>query len=392
VTVVDAPLAPAAAEVGRTNMALAMVYGIAGVANLTLQPLVYGPLVTSGRISEPAMGWLAGTETTALAVAAILLPGWLSRGHFGRRQIAMAALAILANLASLVDCGWWALLAARLVCGFAEGGILAGFSTAMIGARHPERMNGLFLAVSCSFAAVLAYFLPTVIVRHYGPEGGFLVLSCLAAMAMVAAGLQRYRPPAIAMPITGWRRWPITAHLALLGIVAQNAAVMAGWTFLESTAINHAIDSQMLGISASIGVLAQVAGAASAAAVAHRLAERPVLVAGGLVLAASIAWLGFPANGMAFLYANVLMGFIWLALVPLSVKLVIAVEPARQAVYLAAPAQTIGSGIGPLLAANVVTRGNVGPAYVVGAILAALAVLLFGLARGEAPTIKGRGQ
>jgi MFS family permease len=370
------------------NIAAAILYGISGVAILSLQPLAFGPLAAAGILTESQLGRVAGIETAGLALASAILPGWLSRGGFRYKLAALAAIMMLCNLVTPHLLSFERLLLLRLLCGLAEGGILAGAFVVLFSKGAPDRMNALFLAVSNTVTGTISYLIPMKVLPAFGPAGSFILMAGLGAMALVAVLALSHRPVPMPTPVSGWRTWPRATWFVLLGIVAQNAGVISAWVFLESTARANGYGAQPLALSASLSLFAQVAGATAIASYGYRLPAGRSLMLGGAVLAGAIFWLGHPGSSTQFVVANILMGLCWLALLPLSLKLICEIERKKQAVYLTAAAQMLGLSLGPLLASLFVTEQSVKPAYVVGLTCALLAVALFAVARKSPDRIK----
>lgn len=377
-----------AASRRRADIAAAIVYGVAGVAILSLQPLAFGPLVASGVLTESQLGTISGLETAGVALASAVLPGWLSRSPF-RAKLAMLALVMLGcNLLTPHLFGFGALVPIRLLCGLAEGGILAGAFIILFHRGDPDRMNALFLAASNIVVGSLSYMIPMYILPAFGAPGPFLLMAGLGVAALLAITRMAHQPQVMAMPVSGWRTWPAATWLVLLGIVLQNAGVLSAWVFLESTARAAGYGSEPLALSASLGIFAQVAGAATVVAYGYRLPAGRTLMLGGAVMAGSILWLGHPGSAAQFILANVVMGFFWLAMLPLSIKLVCEIERQHQALYVTAAAQMLGLSLGPLLSSRFVSDRSVEPAYWSGCILAVLAILAFAVARNSPDRIK----
>lgn len=362
------------------DVSAALLCGIAGVIILSLQPLAFGPLVVSGAITESQLGQVAGLETAGLALTSALLPGWFSHGPPRLKLALVAVVMALCNLATPFCAHSPLLFPLRMLCGLAEGAILAGCFVVLFSRGDPERMNALFLAVSNSFVAAVSYLIPTLILPMFGAGGSFVLMAAVGTIGAIVALLIRHRPEPMAMPITGWRRWPAGAYLVLAAIVAQNAAVISGWVFLDSTAREHGYGAATLALSAALGIVAQVCGAGSVALFGHRMRAGPALLLGSLVLAGAVFWLGHPGGAVAFVLANMVMGYCWLALLPLSIKLLCEIEQEKQALYLTAAAQMVGLSLGPLIAAGFVSAEDVRPAYWVGMAFGLGAVLLFAAA------------
>ncbi|GAA5047959.1 hypothetical protein GCM10023208_04770 [Erythrobacter westpacificensis] len=379
---------PGAGGITVADSATALIYGLAGVTILTIQPLVFGPLVGAGILTESGLALLAASEMALLALTSAMLPGWLSNGHLRTKMVGLALLMVGANFLSVSVMETDLLLPVRAVCGFAEGGILAGAATILLSAENPERMNALFLAVSNSVTAVIAFLVPTWLLVNYGLTASFYLMAAIGIVGLLAVLPLRFVPGPMEMPGRNWRIWPAATFAVLAGVVFQNAAVMAGWTFLESTARREGFDPGVLGLSASLGVLAQVAGAACVAMFAFRLPAGRALILASLAISASVFWLGHPGAPLSFIAANVVMGFFWLASLPMSIKIMLEIERRREAIYLVAAAQMIGMSLGPLIASAFVSEGQVRPAYWVALCLGLVAAGLFLIAKQSPDRIK----
>ncbi|WP_337189691.1 hypothetical protein [Aurantiacibacter rhizosphaerae] len=372
----------------RIDIAAAIGYGICGVAILSLQPLAFGPLVEAGRLSESNLGAIAGLETAGLALSSAVLPGWISGKNIRPKLALLAVVVLVCNLLTPhvgYSTGLWL---TRLLCGLAEGGVLAGAFVVLFHSGKPDRMNALFLAVSNIVIALISYLVPTVILPQFGTSGPFSVLAGLALAALIAVFAIGHKPEPMPAPVSTWRSWPFATWLVLVGIVLQNAGVVSGWVFLESTARAADLGAQPLALSASLGLLAQVAGASTVALIGYRLPAGKALVIGGTALAGAILWLGHPSSALTFILPNVVMGAFWLALLPLSIKLVCEIERNHHALYLTAAAQLLGMSLGPLISSLFVSSETVKPAYWVGFTLAMLAVGAFALAANSADRIR----
>ncbi|WP_427966672.1 hypothetical protein [Altererythrobacter sp.] len=364
----------------RIDIAAAIGYGICGVAVLSLQPLAFGPLVEAGRLSESNLGAIAGLETAGLALASALLPGWISGMNIRPKLALLAVVVLVCNLLTPYvgySSGLWL---TRLICGFAEGGVLAGAFVVLFHSGKPDRMNALFLAVSNTVIAFISYMVPTVILPEFGTSGPFSVMAGLALLGFLAVIAIGHKSEPMPAPASTWRSWPLATWLVLAGIVSQNAGVVSGWVFLESTARAAGLGAQPLALSASLGILAQVGGALAVALIGYRLPSGKTLVIGGTVLALAILWLGHPTSAVTFILPNVVMGACWLAMLPLSIKLVCEIERKHHALYLTAAAQLLGMSLGPLISSLFVSSDTVKPAYWVGLTLAMLAVGAFAFA------------
>lgn len=370
----------AARSLNGYGIACACIYGVAGVLLLTIQPLAFGPLVTNGVLLEDQLALLAGTETAGLALTSAVLSGWLGRGAFRRKLIGLALVMAGCNIVSACQPVFWSLLAIRFVCGLAEGGILAGTIVVLLSHRLPERNTAIFLTVSNLIAAGAAFILPTWITPVFGARGGFYLMAAAGLIAALAAVPLRRDAQQTPSPLRNWRGWPGAAYATLGAIILQNAAVIIAWTFLVSVSEGRGFAPQILGVAASLGVLAQVAGSLIVAVYVERLAIGWCIIMSSVLITGSILSLGYPGGAAGFIVATMLMGFCWLAVLPMSIRLLIQLEPTRQAPYLVAAAQMLGLSIGPFAGAAVVQPNHVELAYVFSTVLAAIGVALFAMA------------
>jgi len=187
------------------------------------------------------------------------------------------------------------------------------------------------------------------------------------------------------MPIEGgslreFYRWPLTAFLVLGAILFQNLSIGAAFTFMERTAGLRGFSANTLGLAAGLGLGAQVLGAGLVAWRAYRLPAVPVLAAGSVAQGFFVWMLGGALSGPLFIGASIAMGFVWLALFPFGIKLILAAEPTRQAIFLVGAMQMAGLSLGPLIAASLVSGSDVLPAYALGAGAALVAAALYTIA------------
>jgi hypothetical protein len=222
----------------------------------------------------------------------------------------------------------------------------------------------------------------------FGAPGPFVLMAGLGCAGLLAVAILGHRAEPMPMPVSGWRSWPTATWFVLAGIVLQNAGVISAWVFLESTARAAGYGAQPLALSASLGIFAQVAGASVVAAWGYRLPAGRVLIFGGAVLAAAIYWLGHPGGPVWFILANVVMGFCWLALLPIAIKLICEIERNNQALYVTAATQMLGLSIGPLVCSLFVSESSVEPAYAIGCGFALAAIVAFAIARRSPDRIR----
>ena len=367
---------PAPVDIGA-----AFVAGTAGVMILSMQPLVFGPLVSAGRITNSQLGIVAAAEIGALGVLSVIGPGWLRRGRSRTKLAALALLLAVLDILSSRVTGVSALYVLRGLAGACEGALLAGAALIFLRTADPERWNAAFLTVSNIVTSMISYALPVFVTPRVGATGGFAILATAAFTGLLATPLVRIeRQAATDGSILEFYRWPPAAFLVLAAILFQNLSIGAAFTFVERTAGLRGFSANTLGLAASLGLAAQVLGAGLVAWRAYRLPAVPVLAVGSLFQGMFVWLLGSAPSGGLFIGASIGMGFAWLTLFPFGIKLILAAERTRQAVFLVGAMQMAGLSLGPLIAASMVSGNNVLPAYGLGVTAAAVAGLLYATA------------
>lgn len=341
----------------RTDRVLAIfVVGVIGVLIPGLQPQLLGALAAEGRLSVTALGILATAELLAMGIAAgaagFVLP--VTR----LRAITGAALLIAGGIDLLtpwLDGG--PLFGARIVAGLAEGvliWIMIGF---IIRTDRPERWSGVYLAVQTLAQFALASAIGYSAASSTGGFGalGAVTLAGLLTLpwlpdcypALVASGDMGGVPPARGL-------------VALAGVVAYLAFIVAIWVYLEPLALDRGIAPATIHLMAPLALATQVIGAGAATLLAGRLPARLAIAGVGLLNLALLAIMAAPPSPAAFVAATAAFGFLWLFILPFQITIAIAADPSRRAALLIGGAQLTGSSLGPLLAGILIGEKDVG--------------------------------
>ncbi|CAN5839308.1 hypothetical protein BH11PSE6_BH11PSE6_14140 [soil metagenome] len=348
----------------RTDRVLAIfVVGVIGVLIPGLQPQLLGALAVEGRLSVTALGMLATVELLAMGIAAgaagFVLP--VTR----LRAITGAALLIAGGadlMTPWLDSG--PLFGARIVAGLAEGvliWIMIGF---IIRTDRPERWSGIYLAVQ-----TLAQFAMASAIGYSAASStsGFGALGAVTLAGLLALPwLPDSYPPLVAADDTGGVP-PARALVALAGVVAYLAFIVAIWVYLEPLALDHGIAPTTIHLMAPLALAMQVIGAGVATLLAGRLPARLAIAVVGLLNLGLLAILAAPPSPAAFVVATAAFGFLWLFILPFQITIAIAADPSRRAALLIGGAQLTGSSLGPLLAGILIGEKDVGRVLLFGA-------------------------
>ncbi len=388
----EAAAAPGEAAVARevpggqpaVSVGCAMLIGTNALMILGVQPLLLGALTEEGRLSVAAIGRLAMVEVLALAVgSAVGSRIMIGDGIRNKTSLACAVLA-LANFGTYLAHSPIALFGLRAAAGCVEGLALGVTIVILTHTRHPGRVNGLFLGLQTIPQMIAAYFLPVMILPHWGANAGFGLLGAFALASIPGAfWLKSPVRNAIASTRDPWHRLPGVA-IALGAIIVQNAGIGGAWNYIEVVAAEHRFGSDSIGIAMSASLACQVAGALFVAWIGWRAPHRIVLwiaISLQMIITAALAR---PTSAALYITEACAFGLLWLALQPFQIRQLITLDPARHAALLVTPLTLAGLSLGPFCVSFAVRPGNVSGAFWVSAILFAISAMLFELATQRA--------
>jgi MFS family permease len=373
---------------GPPAIAAAMWIGTGALMVLGIQPILLAALVAEHRISDAALGRLATTEVLALALGAALGAALFRTGGMRAKALVLGGLLTAANLASCWVAGGLALFLLRFAAGALEGIVLGCAIVILTRTRHPDRINGVFLAAQTIPQAIAAFLLPIYLVPRWGSDAAFVILALLTFIGMLVTPLLPNR--GTSAPRTPAGRWTWNAEVAcLLGAIALAAAgTGAALEYLAHLAALHGFSAHVVGLATSGNLVLQVIGAFIVVGVAYRLPATVALL-GGIALQGAIA-AAFPAAPSGALFVALACGFglFMLALGPFQVAWLVRIEPTRRVALVILPVTLIGWSLGPFTASFFVSEGNVDPAFWVSACLfiCAITCLITALVMGSRRT------
>lgn len=355
-----------------------MLIGTASLMILGIQPVLLGALTQEGRISEAALGRLATVEVLALAIGSAIGARVLRKGKIAWKVAIGCALLALFNAAIYIAHDPVMLFGTRAVAGLLEGFILGAAIVVITHSRSPDRLNGLFLALQTIPQAFLAYALPVSILPRLGADGGFAILAGLAAVAVLAAFVLTERhPPKVDEVTASGKVWTMPVIGILIGVTLQNAAIGGAWDYAERVAVQYHIPPGLVGSALSASLMSQVIGAFAVAWFAWRLPFRVVTILGPLCQGVVIVLIATAGSSSVYFGAIAAFGLFWLALNPFQVRLLIDMEPSRQAVMVGTAITLFGLSAGPFLSSFGVSVGDVRGAFWIAAVMMLLSSITF---------------
>ncbi|MFT4251855.1 MAG: MFS transporter [Caulobacter sp.] len=379
---------PAQAWIGPTpslSERLAVLWiGVAGVLFPGVGPLLLGGLEATGRLSAMEIGLAGMAELATMGIGAALLGP-----AFGARRLRPAAIACGCFLAALnlastrVDGGLLVLV--RAAAGLPAGALIWVVTGMIVRSPRPDRWSGIYLTVQTLIQLAVVATLSALVVDRFGPDGGFVALTGLAASA-VLAGFAAPRawsplPQSADAPDDTPKGLPnLRGWVALLAVFCFQAFILALWIYAEPLSRQAGHAPKVAGLAFSISLAAQVAGGSAATALAGRVSWFASLAAGVVAAAACLLVFAALPPAPAFLTASGLFGFAWLFASPFLTPLAIEADPSRRAALLGPGASLLGCAAGPLLAALLVGEHDVRPAvWLAGALALVTLALIAGL-------------
>jgi MFS family permease len=367
------------------QVAAALWIGSVGLLILGLQPVLLGALFDEHRINLDELGLIATAEIIAIGVGSAVATMLFSTRHLRVKcSILLLALAALNAAMSSAETPN-AILLVRTLAGVVEGGMVAVSIELIARSRHAERMGGVFVALQTLAQCALVFGLGKWVIHATdagatGANAGFLVLAVVSLMSVAAAllGPAEYGE----LPKQKGRMdgvLTLRSILALLGIFAFFMFVGAIWAFLEPLGGKNGIDSRTVAFMVSASLAAQVLGALAATWLQAHIGYRAAIPACSLLgLAASIV-LGIHPSLTQFWAAVLVIGVIWMFVIPFMIGQTIDADSSRSTALLIPAAQLCGAALGPLAASTLVVGDDARavPMFSIGAVIASL--MLFGL-------------
>lgn len=362
----DLPLSEAAA---------AMALGVVSLLLAGVLPAVLGALADEHRLSAAGIGLTATFEALAMglstaAAGIVLKPKRL-------RLIAAVSALMLAgcDLGSMGAAGS-GVMVLRTLAGVPEG-ILLWITVGMIARTEtPEWWAGIFFTVLTASQLVLALVFAQWVLPTYGADGGFLGLALASAVGIAFAFFlaRQYAPLAQAEgesgspPPRGW--YALFATLIFIG------ATSTVGVYLQPLAHEAGLSADVARTAIWVSLAAQIAGGATATALAGHVRYFTIFVASAIVFAASWAVFVLGPSASVFIAANAAGGFVSVLLAPFLVPMTIEADPSRRAAVLSGSTQVLAGALGPFAASFVVADDDVHGAILLGAVSLALGLAL----------------
>ena len=365
------------------------IIGTATLMPLLVLPAMIGVLVDNAGMSEQWAGWSASANFLASAIVGMLIA--LRVHHLNLRELSIWALsiAIVADLASGLTAGSTMIFfAARIVAGVMLGAAYVAVVSSFARYDGFERGFGLYVTLQFTVSGLGLYVVPVYAdqMGAMGLFGGFAVLDLLAL------GFARFLPSAKADDKVhdkaghdGKAESPnelkillgLSAIMAILGFAAFEAANNAQFTYIERFGVFLGVSDQRIGFSLLIASLIGIPGAFSIVVIGQRLGTLGPLVFGITIAMLGVATLLFANSYVAYFIGSCCMGFSWAFCLPFIQSFLATIDRKGSAIAAGTSLSTLGSAIGPGLAAVVVADSAYGNVFMLSIGLFVVTLLLF---------------
>jgi len=356
------------------------------IGTITLMPLLVlpamiGVLVDNAGMSEQWAGWSASANFLASAIVGLFIALRVHRLNLRALCTWALTIAIAADLASGFTAGsTMVFFAARIVAGIMLGVTYVAAVSSFARYDGFERGFGLYVTLQFIVSGLGLYVVPVYAdqMGAMGLFGGFALLD------FIALGFARFLPSEKAddsdnseSPNELKILLGLTAIMAILGFAAFEAANNAQFTYIERFGVFLGVSDQKIGVSLLIASLIGIPGAFSIVVIGQRFGTLGPLVFGITVAMAGLTTLLFANSYVAYFIGSCCMGFSWAFCLPFIQSFLATIDRKGSAIAAGTSLSTLGSAIGPGLAAVVVVDNAYGNVFLLSIGLFVITSLLF---------------
>lgn len=357
------------------------IIGTVTLMPLLVLPAMIGVLVDNAGMSEQWAGWSASANFLASAIVGLLIAVRVHRLNLRRLSTWGLTFAIFADLASGLSAGSTTIFfAARIVAGVMLGATYVATVTSFARCDGFERGFGIFVTLQFIVSGLGLFVVPVYAdqLGAMGLFGGFAILDLLALCFARLLPDQKAEDTGHSEPRTELSiLLGLTAIMAILGFAAFEAANNAQFTYIERFGVFLGVSDQHIGVSLLIASLVGIPGAFSIVIIGQRFGTLGPLVFGIGIAMAGLATLLFANSYVAYFIGSCCMGFSWAFCLPFVQSFLATIDRKGSAIAAGTSVSTLGSAIGPGLAALVVTDSAYGNVFMLSIGLFVLTSLLF---------------
>ncbi|MEM7432167.1 MAG: MFS transporter [Pseudomonadota bacterium] len=357
------------------------VIGSVALMPLLALPAMIGVLVDNAGMTDSAAGWSASIHFLAAALIGIALS--LRIHHVSLRTIARIALvvAVAADIGSaMTDGSSDTFLVARVVAGLGLGCAYVTSVAAFARFDNYERGYGLFVTLQFAISGLSLYAIP-VFADDIGATGLFVLFAMGDAIALL---LTHYLPSEKASSkdtssSTSELKILLSgaALFAIVGFILFEAANNAQFTYIERFGVALSASDEQIGISLMIASLLGIPGAFAIVLIGRRFGTLAPLMVGVGIATLGLTILYNAHSYTAYFVGGCFMGFSWAFSLPFIQTLLASIDRNGSAISAGSSLSSLGTALGPALAATVVANGGYRHVFILAMALFAVTVIAF---------------
>lgn len=355
---------------------------------LLVLPAMIGVLVDNAGMSESSAGWSASLNFLGSAIVGIAMA--IRVHHVNLRQVATFALglAVITDLVSAFTAGDNAIFfGVRMLAGFALGAAYVSSVAAFARFDGFERGFGIFVTIQFIVSGLGLYVVP-VYADEMGATGLFSLFAVLDFVALLLAknlpaekALQTNHGEAGIEAVSELKiLFTASALFAIIGFAVFEAANNAQFAYIERFGVALEISDQKVGIALLIASLIGIPGAFSIVLIGQRFGTLAPLFFGTVIAVTGLTVLLNSESYAGYFIGGCCMGFSWAFCLPFIQSLLAKIDRRGSAIAAGTSLSTLGSAVGPGLAAMVVGGGNYGNVFMLSIGLFAFMLLSFYIA------------
>jgi len=361
------------------------IIGTVTLMPLLVLPAMIGVLVDNAGMSEQWAGWSASANFLASAIVGLLIALRVHRLNLRRLSTWALTFAIAADLASGFTAGSTMIFfAARIVSGVMLGATYVAAVSSFARYDGFERGFGLYVTLQFIVSGLGLYVVPVYAdqLGAMGLFGGFAVLDLLALGFVRFLPSQKAEDKADNKDVSESPNelkilLGLTSIMAILGFAAFEAANNAQFTYIERFGVFLGVSDQRIGFSLLIASLVGIPGAFSIVVIGQRIGTLGPLVFGITIAMVGLATLLFADSYAAYFVGSCCMGFSWAFCLPFIQSFLATIDRKGSAIAAGTSLSTLGSAVGPGLAAVVVADNAYGNVFLLSIGLFVVTALLF---------------
>lgn len=368
-----------AQDFSRVQVAAAVVIAAISVTAPGLQPMLLGALLAAGKIGAHTLG-LAATFEALGVVFSTAVVGAIVRPQRLRLVTALALLAVMSANVLTIALPASAIIPLRGLAGLGNGLLVGAFLSLAARSSNPTPLYATLFMLNASAVFLLSMTLGTFAIDHLGPMSGYMILTGIYAVLLLAVRL--VPDEHAALPGGGQTALPpCRGVLGLCAVILFFAGVMAFWVYAVplGTQIGISAHSMQRVVAISTGV--QIVGGMAAIALATKLTGFQVVVLTSVAGAAALLMTMVSSSLFVWIPALLVLAFCWTFGGPFHAAFLIAADASRRGAVFVGTAQLFGTAIGPLLGSILVSDADYRPVWMVSmacyvvVIAAAIAIL-----------------